>query len=72
MQNSKTIRMLWIDEIEFDVSSHKTRLVEMITNLQQDCDVRLLTAIAMSESSPKRFKTKYCIEKKSTYPVSSV
>ncbi len=43
MQTSDTIRLLWIDEMEFDTSSHKTRLVEMITSLQKDCDVRLLT-----------------------------
>ena len=68
MQNSETIRVLWIDEMEFDVSSHKTRLIEMITNLQQDCDARLWTAYRHIRVQPEAFQNEILYHKEINIP----
>lgn len=54
--NSTFLRMLWIDDMEFDTSAHKSRLIEMISNLQRDWDVRLLTSHRYERVQPQAFQ----------------
>jgi len=58
MQNHKSekARILWIAELEFSSSPHKTRLIEMISNLQQDFDIHLLTVYRNEKVQPKVFQ----------------
>jgi len=54
-RESGKVRILWIAEMEFSSSPHKTRLIEMIANLQEDFDVHLLTVYRDEKIQPKVF-----------------
>jgi glycosyltransferase involved in cell wall biosynthesis len=67
-QEHSKIRLLWIDEMEFDSSAHKSRLIEMISNLQRDCDVRLLTTHRRNKVQPEVFKNKIVYHRRLAIP----
>ena len=55
MQKSNKVRLLWVVEKELDAQPNKSRLIEMITHLQQSCAVQLLADYRHKEVQPKVF-----------------
>ena len=62
------LRILWIDEMEFDCAAHRSRLIEMIVNLQRDCDVRLLTSHRHDKVQSEVFNNKIIYHRKFAIP----
>ncbi len=52
---SDKARILWVAELEFSNSPHKTRLIEIISNLQQDFDIHLLNVYRDEKIQLKAF-----------------
>jgi len=67
-QQSNKIRVLWFDDMEFDLLPHKSRLVEIIAHLQEDCAVQLLAYYRHQRVQPKVFHNKIVYYNSSKIP----